>query len=155
MPLKKLFLPHPFQWVGWIMSVAGIILAYLRFGIGIKPDFLEINVFAIYSTYFDSKYFQVIQNNISEEICGITVVVGLFFLAFSREKKEEERFWDYRLKALMISLYVSTLFLLLTFFFFFGLAFVTLLTIYMILPQVIYIAVFRLQLYNNRRMKLH
>jgi glycerol uptake facilitator-like aquaporin len=155
MPLKKLMLPHAFQVAGWFMSFTGVIFTYLRFGLGIKPEWLKFNVFAIYSTYFDSKYFQVIENNISEEICGIVLLTGLFFLAFSKERNEKEHFWNYRLKALMISLYASTLFLLLSFLFFYGLAFMSVLTVYMVLPLIIYIIIFRLLLYRDRQIRMN
>jgi len=151
MPLKKILFPHVFQNIGWIMSLCGIIMVYLRFGLGIKPDFLEINVFAVYSKYFDTKYFSMIQNNISEEIGGVILLVGLFFLAFSKEKNEKEHYWKFRLNALMLAAYGYSAFLLFSLLFIYGIAFVSVMNIYILLPLVLYIILFRYQVFRDKK----
>jgi len=148
--LKKFLLPNIFQKAGLVLAIAGIIFTYLRFGAGIKPGFLDTSVFAFYSSYFDTKYFQVIQNNISEEICGITMLAGFFFIAFSREKNEMDHYWNYRLKALLLSIYLSMAYLMISFFFVFGLAFFNLLSLYIILPLLLYSLLFRYYLLKER-----
>ena len=148
--LKKYFLPNVFQKAGLVLVIAGAVFTYLRFGAGIKPGFLNTKVYAVYSTYFDTKYFRFIDNNISEEICGLTILIGLFLVAFSREKHEKEQYWEYRLKSFILSSYLSLVFLLLTFVFVFGIAFFNILSIYIILPLLIYILIFRYYLYKER-----
>lgn len=141
--LKRYFLPNIFQVVGYIIAITGFILTFLRFSLGIKPGFLNVKVFAIYSTYFDTKYLRFIDNNISEEICGITVLAGLFLVVFSREKKEMDHYWVLRLKAFIISTYLSVFFLLLSFLFIYGIAFMSMLSLNIILPLLLYILIFR------------
>lgn len=148
--LKKYFLPNIFQKVGFVLFAAGAIFTYLRFGAGIKPGFLNAKVFAFYSTYFDTKYFKFIDNNISEEICGLAVLVGIFLIAFSREKFEKDHYWALRLKSFILASYLSLVFLLLIFFFVFGLAFFNLLSLYIILPFLLYTLIFRFYLFKER-----
>ena len=147
---KKYLLPNYFQTAGLVLAAAGIVMTYLRFGSGIKPGFLDVRVFAFYSSYFDTKYFRFIDNNISEEICGITLLTGLFFIAFSKEKTEQDHFWTFRLKSFILSAYCSALFLLLSFLFVFGLAFFNMLSLYIILPLFIYSVIFRYFLIKDR-----
>ncbi len=92
-------LPHSFQVVGLIMALAGFISAFLRFVAGIKPEFLDVKVFAVHSSYFDTKTFTVIGNNISEEICAFLLLTGFFLLTVSAEKTEKEEWGPLRLKS--------------------------------------------------------
>ena len=80
-------LPRFFRFIGIFLTLAGIVLTILRFWAGIKPDFLEMKVFVIYSAYLETHEFSLITNNISEEICGIVLLLGLFFLAFSNASR--------------------------------------------------------------------
>lgn len=143
-------MPHFFQVAGLVLTIAGLIMTYLRFGAGYKPGFLDVKVFAIWSTYFDTKYLQVINNNIGEEVCGITTLLGVFLLAFSREKYEQDHYWIYRLKAFILAAYCSVIYLLFSFFFIYGLAFFNMLTLYIILPLVFYTLFFRYFLIKER-----
>lgn len=147
--MKKFLLPHRFQIIGFVLTVGGLVISLLRFGIGIKPWFFNVNVFAIYSSYFDTMYFTVINNNISEEISGITLLTGLLLLALSREKKEQEHYAYLRLRAFLVAIYCTTALLLLTFLFVYGVAFFYALTLHAFLPLIIYSLTFRYYLVKD------
>jgi hypothetical protein len=134
-----------------IMTLGGIVAGFLRFGIGIKPDFLEIKVFAIYSIYFKTKYFSIIGNNISEEIAGILLLTGLFFISFAREKNETSNLWPLRIKALLIAIYINTTLLFLSFIFVFGLGFFFLLSVNLFSLFIIYNLFFRYFIYRYHK----
>jgi hypothetical protein len=148
---SRFLLPHPLQKIGVMLAVAGLVWVYLRFGAGFKPSFLNWKVFAFYSTYFDTKYFRVIDNHVGEEIGGLMVIIGLFLAAFSREKNEYEGLWNFRVTALLVTSYASVAFLILAFLFVYGLAFFNVLSVYMIIPALVYLAVFRFLIFKNRR----
>lgn len=152
--LRRYFLPNIFQPVGLVLTIAGSLFTYLRFGAGIKPDFLNARVFAFYSTYFDTKYFKVIDNNLGEEICGITLLIGLFLIAFSKEKHEQDHYWEFRLRAFIITTYLSNLFLVISFIFVFGLAFFNMLSLYIVLPLLVYSLIFRYLIIQDRKQRL-
>jgi len=133
--------------------IIGAVLAYIRFSMGIKPDFLEMQTFAVYSSYFDSKFFQLIGNNMSEEITGILIVTGLGFLAFARDKNESDITMKLRIRALFISVYAEICFLIISLMFFYGLAFVYMLVLDICFPLVIFIIVYRILLLRHNFVK--
>ena len=136
--------------IGYVLAAAGFIFAYLRFGMGFKPDFLKFKVFAFYSTYFDTKYFRFIDNNFSEEICGILIVAGLFLIAFSRERKELDHFWYFRVKSFILAGWISVSLIIFSFLFIYGIAFLNLLSILIFMPLLIYIIIFKIFILNER-----
>jgi hypothetical protein len=147
---NRFLLPNIFQVVGLVLTAAGLSMTYLRFGAGYKPGFMDVKVFAFWSTYFDTKYFQVINNNVGEEVCGITTLLGVFLFAFAREKDEKDHYWGYRMKAFILTAYCSVIFLLASFLFIYGLAFFNMLILYIILPMVLYAIFFRYYLFKER-----
>jgi len=135
---SKMLLPRYFRYIGIILTIAGIVMSVIRFGFGIKPDFLEARVFVVYAAYLQTSEFRVITNNISEEICGVTLLLGLFFLAFSRFKTETEEIWGLRTKAFIYSLYAHTALLLFCLVFIYGWGFLIVMTANLFLYLMIY-----------------
>ena len=110
--------------MGIFFLIVGIIFGIARFKYGFKPGSLDFKMFAFYSSYIESKYMEIIRNNMGEEITGLFIVVGLFFMAFARETEESEITNILRLKAFFISAYLNFFFLLGALFLTFGFAFV-------------------------------
>lgn len=135
---SRILLPRYFRYIGLTLTLAGIVFSVIRFGYGIKPDFLEVKVFVVYAAYLQSSEFRVITNNISEEICGITLLLGLFFLAFSRFKTETEEIWGLRTKSFMYSLYTLTALLLFCLMFIYGWGFLMVMTANLFLYLLVY-----------------
>ena len=135
---SRILLPRYFRYIGLTLTLAGIVLSVIRFGYGIKPDFLEVKVFVVYAAYLQSSEFRMITNNISEEICGITLLLGLFFLAFSRFKTETEEIWGLRTKSFMYSLYTLTALLLFCLMFIYGWGFLMVMTANLFLYLLVY-----------------
>jgi hypothetical protein len=146
--LKKLLLPFYCKVTGYILTFAGIVFSYLRFGLGIKPAFLEMKVFAIYSSIFETRYFSLVYNNISEEICSILLLAGLFLLTFSREKNEREEFWSIRCKSMFLAVYIDAVLLMISFLFIFGLGFLAIMTMHLFSLLLIYNIIYLISLYR-------
>jgi hypothetical protein len=147
----KLLLPSGFRIAGFVLAMTGVIAGYLRFGAGIKPNFLDVKVFAIYSVYFETKHFSIIGNNISEEISGVLILTGLFFFSFAREKNEDSALWIFRFKALILSVYINTVLLLISVIFIYGLGFIYILSINLFSLLIFYNLIFRYFLYRYRK----
>jgi cytochrome b subunit of formate dehydrogenase len=130
MTTSKLLLPNVFRPIGILFLLLGLILLVLRYQFKFEPDFLNLKVFAVYTYYIQSKSFTFITNQMTEEIGGILVVTGLFFMAFSKEKIEVEFMDSIRLKALIVSAYANLMYLLLALLLFFGFGFVGALTVF-------------------------
>lgn len=107
-------------------------------------------MFTLYSSYFKVKYFTIIDNNYSEEITGLLVFLGLFFIAFTKEKVENQNILLIRLQALLLSLFVNSSFTIIALLFIFGLGFVQYLIINLYLIFIIYIIAFRYYLRKHK-----
>jgi hypothetical protein len=149
--MKLTFLmPRNFRFVGIFFIVLGLILGISRFYFGNKPDLLDMKMFALSSSYLDTRYMEFVRNNLSEEFTGFFLIAGLFLIAFSREKEENEQKNKLRLRAFYITAYLNFLFLLVSLFFTFGFAFVYMLIANMGISLLLYIVVFRTLLIQNR-----
>jgi len=135
---SKILFPQYFRYIGIFLTLAGIVFSVIRFGYGIKPDFLEVKVFVVYASYLQSSEFRFITNNISEEICGITLLLGLVFLGFSRFKDETDKIWHLRTRAFIYSFYTLTIVLLFCLIFIYGWGFLMVMTANIFLYLLIY-----------------
>jgi uncharacterized membrane protein YfcA len=147
-------IPYFFKWAGGIFFVLGSFLAYLRFGLEINPKIFECKVFAVYSAYFKTRWFSVIDNNVTEELCGVLVLSGLFLIAFSKEKSEKLIYREFRFKALVLSLFISTLISIFSFIFIYGTAFLAALAFIIFLPLVLYNLLFYYMLFRNKNKEM-
>lgn len=144
-------MPRSFKFVGIIFFVSGLVAGISRFYLGVKPKVLNMKVFAVYSEYFDQKYLQTMQNNLGEEITILFIIAGLFLIAFSREKVENEIICQIRYKSMIMSFYLSFVFLLSANFFTFGFAFLYMMIIYSGFPLLAFILLFHFHLYLYRK----
>jgi hypothetical protein len=143
-------LPRSFRFVGIFFFIIGLIIGIARFKFGLKPDFLDLKMFAFYSSYLETRYMEIIRNNMGEEFTGFFLIAGLFLIAFSREKDENEQKNELRLKAFFVAAWMNFLFLLVALFFTYGLAFIYMLMANMGISLLAYILVFRILLWQNR-----
>jgi hypothetical protein len=136
--------PRNFRFVGIFFVIAGAVMGVARFIYGFKPDFLDMKQFALYSEYLESKYMRIIKNNMGEEVTGLLLMLGLFLIAFSREKTEDETTEKLRLTAFIIATWVNVAFIMIALFFTYGIAFIYMLIINMIVFLSAYIIAFRI-----------
>ena len=137
-------LPRKFRFMGFILAFFGTILGIMRYYFGIKPDLFDQKVFAIYSVYLKTKTLKIESNQLIEEISGVLLIIGLFMIAFAREKIENPQVNSIRLKAFLISFYINTIFLIVSISFTFGLAFIYMTIINLVSQLIIYIIAFRI-----------
>ena len=136
---KKFLLPRFFRHVGLVLSVLAAVMSVVRFGAGYKPEWLEVKVFVVYAAYLQTSEFRFITNNISEEICGITMLLGLFFLAFSRFREESAETWAIRTRAFVYAFYTLTAILLFCMMFIYGWGFLMVMTVNLVLYLLLYV----------------
>lgn len=148
--ISGLLIPHKYKFVGIILLLLGIIAAYLRFYLGIKPTYLNLPVFAFYSSYLETKSFQVITNNISEEIVSLLLLLGLMFINFSKEVVENEIVNSIRLFSFSSSVLLNSVVLFFSVLFIYGFAFVNLLMLNMFSQLLFYQIIFRLVYIKNK-----
>jgi len=144
-------LPNKFKNLGWFLIIPGFLLSILRFYYGIKLTILDIHVFAIYSSYFDTKYFSIIENHVSEEIAGILILFGLLILVFHKEKEETDHIIKIRYESLLTSLIINSTFMLVSLLFVFGIGFVEMMIANIFSQLIIYLVIFRLKVLRHIR----
>lgn len=113
--------PFKAKFWGLAFIILSVPFAYLYFWGG-KPDIFNIKIFAIVTTYLETRYFVVSQTNILDEIAAILLISGIALISFSKEKNEKENFEPLRIKALVNGLYFTMAFWLLSFLFIYGMA---------------------------------
>ena len=144
-----LLLPNKVRSIGWAILFLGFVLGVTRFYFGIKLELFNIKVFAVYSKYFETNYFKVIDNHVSEEVTALLLLVGLFFISLTKEKIENAIISALRYKSLILTFYINTSFVALSFLFVFGFGFINILIINVFSPFIIYIILFKYFLYKG------
>jgi hypothetical protein len=136
--------------------LSGIIAAFLSYVMNLKPAFLNIKVFAVFSYYFDKKYFSVIENDAGEEIIIILLLSGLFMISFSKLKTETDETILLRIKAILLSIYVNSILLLLSSVLIYGVGFLAITVINCFSFFVINISLFGISLLKQKKLtRLH
>jgi hypothetical protein len=143
-------LSHRFKIAGYLLSVSGIVLAITRYYFEVKLGFFNTKVFALSSSYLETNYFTVIDNHISEEVAAVLILVGLFLLAFSKERVEHDKLSHLRFKSFLISFYTHTGLLICSVIFIYGFGFLKILVLNLFAPLVFYNVIFRFQIYKNK-----
>jgi hypothetical protein len=133
--LKRLFmktnflLPHGFRKWGW--SILGIAFILIFYSVYFESElsFFDWKVFAVYSNHLLSEvqYFTWISNNVQDEISALLVIIGGLFVAFSKQKIEDEMVAKIRTESLVWATYVNYIVLAFCLIFFYGMSFLTLL----------------------------
>lgn len=103
----RFLLSNRFKTVGWILFVPALLLAIGVVHLEFQIDGLEIR--AGHSFFVQDR----VLNNLTDELAFTLVLISSFFIAFSREKKEDEMVSQIRLESLQWSVYVNYFLLLL------------------------------------------
>jgi len=121
MDYKLSLFPFKAKFIGLALIVLSLPFAYLYFWGG-KPEIFNIKIFAVVTTYLETRYFVISQTNILDELAAIFFILGITLISFSKEKCEKEYFELLRVKALVKALYLTILFWLISFLFVYGMA---------------------------------
>ena len=125
MKLNFLF-PNKFKRIGWLTLIPSVIIGLLTLIYEYEPSFLDFNVPAIFVDELFSvnkKTFRMVTNNILNEILGVLIIISTFFVAFSKEKSEDEYISKIRFDSLAWAVYFNYAILILTFLFIYDFAF--------------------------------
>ena len=117
--------PSKYKKVGWTILIPALILSLVFISTGYQPDFLDLKVPTIYTKELLGKqhFFSMFQNNILDEILCVMLILSLLFIAFSKEKSEDEFISKIRLESLVWATYVNYAVLLISILFIFDWSF--------------------------------
>ena len=145
MKTKWLF-PHRFRLIGWLIFIPSAIvgIANMYFEFSIRSFGMPVKV----STGSLSEFFQGKQD-ITDEIAAIGIIIGLLFIAFSREKVEDEMIGQLRLEALQWSVYANYIILIIAIITVYDMAFFNVMVYNMFTVLLVFIARFRWLIHRN------
>jgi hypothetical protein len=118
-------LPQKFKTIGLVLLVPTLLLAVLYLFYDFELSFLDLKVFSIINEPLmeDIAHFKFIENNFTNELIAIFSILSLVFIAFSKQKVEDELVAKIRLKSLLGATYINYLVLLFCILFFYDFTF--------------------------------
>lgn len=122
--MNDLLLPYSFKWIGAVLILAGLIglVFFIWFDFNVN-----LPVFAVYSSFFETKIFTTIRTNIADEFIILSLLIGFFFVVFSKEKTESEILNQLRSIAFSKAVIVNMVLLIFSTLFIYGNGFLTIL----------------------------
>lgn len=113
----------------------------------------DAKVFAIAESalFSGTKYFAVTDNNILDEIASILLILGALFIAFSKEKSEDEFIAKIRVESLVWATYVNYAILLLAVLFIYDLSFLWVFVFNMFTLLLFFLVRFNWALYKSKK----
>lgn len=122
--MNNLLLPYRFKWIGAVLILAGLIglVFFIWFDFNVN-----LPVFAVYSSFFETKIFTTIRTNIADEFIILSLLIGFFFVVFSKEKTESKILNQLRSIAFSKAVIVNMVLLIFSTLFIYGNGFLTIL----------------------------
>ena len=145
--MNKFLLPYRWKLAGIFLLIAGTVSAifYIWFDFRFK-----VPVFAVYSSFLETKLFSVFRTNFSEELTLLLLISGLSLVIFSKDKNEFEGLDLIRSRALFKALAVNNILLFLSVLLIYGSGFIAILVINIFSFFIFYLLFF----YLGKRMKV-
>lgn len=92
--------PFRAKYAGFIFIFVGTTGLYVFNYQNYKPDWLQFDVFTVYSSFLSTKIFSFIKNNQGDEISTLLFFIGSFLIMASAEKNERPVLQENRIKAM-------------------------------------------------------
>lgn len=134
-----MLLSYKFKIPGFIFISAGFLLAILYFIIDFR---FEMPVFAVASSYMESRFFTSFRTNFADELIMLILIAGFTSVAFSKEKHESDHLKAVRTIALRKTAIVNTAILAFSVLFIYGGGFIAILIVNIFMPYLIYLILF-------------
>lgn len=146
----RYLLPHKFKRIGWWILAPSLIAMILILYFNLNFPFLDYQVNGKVS--FDKGFlFNIELNNFTDEVFSLLLICGLFMVAFSKERIEDERIRQLRLESLLWAILINTIFLAFSIIFFYNDLFIWVMTYNIAIPLVLFIIRFNAVMYFERR----
>lgn len=150
--IPKILLPNRFKKIGWFIlipsAIAGLIVNITHYEAG----WLNAKVPVLFKSGLSStEVFTFAQANLTFTITGSLIIIGSIFVAFSKEKKEDEYISGIRLSSLLWAVWINQIVLLLAFLFVYDFSFLTVMTYNMFTVMLLFIIRFNFILYRSNK----
>jgi len=151
---KNYLFPSRFQKLGWILLVPfGLLFLYFCFTTSGSRIEWKVPVFAIINNDFGTSQecLVVVKNDIMDEITYIGLIISFLFIAFSKEKDEDEYTSQIRANSLVWALLINFSLIILCELFVFGLAFLEILYLNLFSILILFIVKFKIAIYKLKK----
>ena len=154
--MKTNFLfPHKLRIIGWILLTPSVALGYMVLFKDFEFSFLNIKVLSLLPSSFStatnaSKLWCVINDNLTQEIAGILFIVSAMFVAFSRERNEDEYIAKIRLESLLWATYITFAIQILCLLFFYSFTFLTSMIVNIFTLLIVFIVRYNFVIYRSK-----
>ncbi len=146
--------PYRFKIIGWILFVPSSLLGLYIVDNGHPPNLFQTRVISLlHESFIDtsgdtvySLFFKVVENNILDEILLILAIIGALFIAFSKEKNEDELINKIRLDSLVWATYTNYIVLIISTMFVYEITYLWVMIINMLTILIFFIIRFNWQL---------
>lgn len=145
---NKLLLPNKFKIIGWCLLIPAAILGLV---IGFLPLEAVIGKVLTSLNMGSDQSFGETEIKMIITVTGVLFIVGAMFVAFSKEKQEDEFIAKLRLSSLLWAVWVNYILLLLAILFIYGTAFRIVLVYNMFTVLIIFIARFNYILHKTSK----
>ena len=132
--MKNLLFPRQFQVIGWLLFVPAILIGIMMY----------------FNPVIDSGIMETILNDAA--IIGI--IVGSIFIVCSKEKHEDEMIRSIRLASLLNAIYIYAVIEIVSVVLINGTTFIWFMIFNLVLLPIIYVVVFRLEIYRYNKMSV-
>jgi hypothetical protein len=112
---SRFLLPAHYCKIGWVIFIPFLVLGIASLHMDFQFDWLQVNRD---KSFFDGN------TNFTDEIAAIGVLIGLIFVAFSREQIEDEFVMQLRLDSLVVAVLINYALLFLAILFVYGMDFI-------------------------------
>ncbi|MDH6314036.1 hypothetical protein M2137_002830 [Parabacteroides sp. PFB2-10] len=157
----NLLFPNKFKLIGWILLVPAALLGYFVIFHDFEFSFLDISVLSLFPGKFNatpgipsaetSVFWAITKNNLTNEIVGILFIVAALFVAFAKEKHEDEYIAKIRLDSLLWATYATYGILLFSLLFIYDFSFLYVMVINMFTLLIVFIFRFNYLLLKIKR----
>lgn len=150
-----LLFPHRFRLIGWLLFVPAALLGLANMYADYTIDWLDFKVIdlgALFSGVKKSDLYLFANNNLTDELAALVLIIGLVFIAFSKEKTEDEMSSQLRLEALQWSVYANYLVLAVAILIVYEYAFFNVMVYNMFTVLLVFIGRFRWLIYRNNQL---
>lgn len=146
-------LPNQFKKIGWLIFIPVLILGLLWVIFEFEPAAFDIKTVALFKDDYldDIQFMAITENNIVDEIIGVLIIISGIFIAFSKEKEEDEFISKIRLESLVWATYVNYAILILALILVYNMSFFWVMVFNMFTVLIFFIIRYNWALYKSKR----
>lgn len=146
-------LPNQFKKIGWLIFIPVLVLGLLWVIFEFEPAAFDIKTVALFKDDYldDIQFMAITENNIVDEIIGVLIIISGIFIAFSKEKEEDEFISKIRLESLVWATYVNYAILILALILVYNMSFFWVMVFNMFTVLIFFIIRYNWALYKSKR----